>query len=78
MLDLTLSLSKVKKDVPVDLWLAKHDLKQFEVGFILLVDINRFFAVATFLDAVVLALKLANDTLVSMATLYAYEEIVLI
>ena len=64
--------------MPVDLWLAKHDLKQFEVAFILLVDINRLFAVATFLYAVVLALELTNDTLVSMATFYADEEIVLI
>ena len=73
--DLHLSLLEVKEDVSVYLRLAENDLENLQILLVLHVDVDWSFTLATFFEAVVLLLKLANNPAMAASTLNAYSEI---
>ena len=73
--DFHLSLLEVKEDVSVYLRLAENDLENLQILLVLHVDVNWSFTLATFLKAVILLLKLANNPTMAASALNANSKI---
>ena len=67
-------LERVIELVTVDLRLAKNVLKEFEIALILDINIYDLLAASALLQAVVLFLKLSNDSALPPATFDTDEE----